>query len=151
MTQKGTSVCPSCPRRAVESEYRAEVRRRLRPECKTMARYTSYEMGLPPFRGAVRQIILFSIAVFVVLLVFHPIAPEVDDFVFRYGVLSPAHISQGWIWQFVTYAFMYLDPISLALSLLGIYFIGGAVEDQIGSSRFYGLFFGSLILAGIAG
>jgi membrane associated rhomboid family serine protease len=75
----------------------------------------------------------------------------VDAFIFDRGVLLPAHIEQGWIWQFVTYAFMYLDPLDFVLSLVGIYFIGSAVEDQIGSKRFYGLFFGGLIVAGVAG
>jgi len=41
--------------------------------------------------------------------------------------------------------------MQFALSLLGIYFLGGAVESTIGLSRFYGLFFGSVILSGIAG
>jgi membrane associated rhomboid family serine protease len=46
---------------------------------------------------------------------------------------------------------MYVDPMQFALSLLGVYFLGGAVESTIGMARFYGLFFGSVILSGIAG
>ncbi len=46
---------------------------------------------------------------------------------------------------------MYVDPLQFVLSLLGIYFLGGAVEERIGPARFYGVFFGSLVLSAIAG
>jgi membrane associated rhomboid family serine protease len=108
-------------------------------------------MGFPPFRGAVRQIILASVAIYVVILLLVSFAPAAGQTLLTLGVLDPAHIRQGWIWQFVTYAFMYVDPMQFVLSLLGVYFLGGAVEDSIGSARFFGLFFGSVILSGIAG
>ena len=46
---------------------------------------------------------------------------------------------------------MYVDPLDFALSLLGIYFLGAAVEDRVGYAGFYNLFFSTLILSGIAG
>ena len=116
-----------------------------------MARNTSFQMGLPPFRGAVRQIILGSLAIYIVILLLMSFAPAAGQALLTLGILDPGHIRQGWIWQFVTYAFMYVDPLQFVLSLLGIYFLGGAVEERIGPSRFYGLFFGSLILSAIAG
>ena len=116
-----------------------------------MARNVYSSMGFPPFRGAVRQIILGSLAIYVVILLLMSFAQPVGLAVLDHGVLDPAHIRQGWLWQFVTYAFMYVDPLQFALSLLGIYFLGGAVEERIGSGRFYGLFFGSIILAAMAG
>jgi membrane associated rhomboid family serine protease len=115
-----------------------------------MPRNVSFEMGLPPFRGAVRQIILASTAIYVVILLLLSFKEPVGNALLAYGVLNPEAIRAGWIWQFVTYAFMYKDPMDFVFSLVGIYFIGGAVEDRIGFGRFYGLFFGSLILSGIA-
>lgn len=114
-------------------------------------RYQSFEMGLPPFRGAVRQIILFSTAVYIALLLMAAFAPELGQAAFAVGTLQPDKVLHGWVWQLVTFPFMYLDPIAFLLSLVGIYFIGSAVEEQIGSQRFYGLFFGSLIFAGAIG
>lgn len=108
-------------------------------------------MGLPPFRGAVRQIILASVAIYVVILLLVAFAQGTGQAVLRLGMLDPAFIRQGWLWQFVTYAFMYVDPIDFVLSLVGIYFLGAAVEERVGFYRFYGLFFGSLILSGFAG
>jgi membrane associated rhomboid family serine protease len=116
-----------------------------------MPRNVSFEMGLPPFRGAVRQIILASTAIYVVILLLESFAKPTGQALVALGSLDPAGILHGWIWQFVTYAFMYVDPMDFVFSLVGIYFIGGAVEDRIGFGRFYGLFFGSLILSGIAG
>lgn len=108
-------------------------------------------MGFPPFRGAVRQIILASAAIYVVILLLLSFAPGMGESLIAHGALSPSGIHHGWIWQFVTYIFVYVDPLDFVLSLLGIYFLGGAVEDQIGFSRFYSFFFGSAILSGVAG
>ena len=116
-----------------------------------MPRNLNSVMGFPPFRGAVRQIILASVAIYVVILLLVAFAPAAGQTLLTLGVLDPARIRQGWLWQLVTYAFIYVDPLQFALSLLGIYFLGGTVEDSIRSARFYGLFFGSIFLSGLAG
>jgi membrane associated rhomboid family serine protease len=117
-----------------------------------MARNTSFEMGFPPFRGAVREIILGSTAIYVVILLLNSFAPPVGAALVAHGVLNPeAVIQKKWLWQFVTYAFMYVDPLDFALSLLGIYFLGASVEERIRRPRFYGLFFGSIIFSALLG
>jgi len=116
-----------------------------------MPRNVSFELGLPPFRGAVRQIILASAAIYVVILLLMSFAQPVGQQILTLGILNPDHIRAGWIWQFATYAFMYVDPLDFALSLVGIYFLGTAVEEHIGFGGFYALFFGSVVLSGIAG
>ena len=116
-----------------------------------MPRNVSFDMGLPPFRGAVRQIILASTAMWVFILLTWAFARPVSEAVLEIGILDPAHVRAGAVWQFLTYPFMYLEPIPFVLSLLGIYFLGWAVEDRIGYRAFFGLFFGSVILAGLAG
>lgn len=116
-----------------------------------MNRNVSFEMAFPPFRGAVRQIILASVAIYVVILLLMSFAPATGQALLNFGILDPAHIRQGWFWQFITYPFMYMDPLDFVLSLLGIYFLGGAVEDRIGFSGFYIFFFSSVILSGVAG
>jgi len=116
-----------------------------------MPRNTSFEMMLPPFRGAVRQIILASVAIYVVILLLMSFAPAAGSTVLMFGILDPAHIRQGWLWQFVTYAFMYVDPLEFVLSLLGVYFLGSAVQERVGRTSFYSLFFISIALSGIIG
>jgi membrane associated rhomboid family serine protease len=116
-----------------------------------MPRNTSFEMMLPPFRGAVRQIIIASAAIYVVVVLLKSFAPPLGGAVLVLGTLDPVHIRQGWLWQFVTYAFMYVDPIDFLLSLVGVYFLGAAVQERVGHAAFYGLFFSSIVLSGIAG
>ena len=114
-------------------------------------RYQSYEMGLPSFRGAVRQIIIATTAIYVVLLLLHGFSPAVLALIQGVGMLHPEAIRLGWIWQFATYGFIHEDPLNFVLAMVGVYFLGGPVEDRIGAARFYGLYIGSLVLAGIAG
>jgi len=116
-----------------------------------MARRTASEFGLPPFVGAVRQIILASVAIYVFILLMVSFAPAVGRAVLEIGVLDPAHVRQGWIWQFLTYAFMGMDPWQFVLSLVGVYFIGPAVEARIGYSRFWSFFLGTTVLSAVAG
>jgi len=99
----------------------------------------------------VRQIILASAAIYVFILLTVAFARPVSEKILEFGILDPVHVRAGAIWQFVTYPFMYVDPIQFVLSLLGIYFLGWAVEERIGYGRFYGLFFGSTVLAALAG
>jgi len=108
-------------------------------------------MGFPPFRGAVREIILASLAIYVVILLLVSFAQGYGQQLLILGILDPEHIRHGWLWQLVTYAFMYVDPLQFVLSLLGIYFLGGAVQDRIGRGSFYGLFFGAVVLSAAAG
>jgi membrane associated rhomboid family serine protease len=115
-----------------------------------MARNVS-DFGFPPFRGAVREIILASVAIYVVILLLLSFAPGAGQAILAHGVLDPARIRDGWLWQFVTYAFMYVDPIDFVLSLVGIYFLGSALQERLGRSGFYSLFFGSVVLSAGAG
>jgi membrane associated rhomboid family serine protease len=116
-----------------------------------MPRNSSFEMTMPPFRGAVREIIIASAAIYVVILLLMSFAPAAGQTVLLFGILDPAHIRQGWLWQFVTYAFMYVDPLDFVLSLVGVNFLGAAVQERVGRTSFYGLFFSSIVLSGIAG
>lgn len=116
-----------------------------------MARNTSFEMGFPPFRGAVREIIIGSTTIYVVILLLQAFAKPIGDAVLVLGTLNPEAIHRGWLWQFATYAFMYVDPMDFALSLLGIYFLGTSVEQVIRRPRFYALFFGTIISSAIIG
>jgi membrane associated rhomboid family serine protease len=116
-----------------------------------MARNISSSMGFPPFRGAVRQIVLASLAIYVVLLLLMSFAEARGSMIHALGILDPVAIEHGWLWQFVTYAFVYVDPMDFVLSLLGIYFLGTAVEERVGSAGFYSLFFFSIIVSAVAG
>lgn len=116
-----------------------------------MARYTADQMGFPRFRGAVRSLIIFSTAVYVLLLLVGVFGPASLNRWFPDFVLSPEGIRAGHVWQFVTYTFIQGSPLNFLFAMLGIYFLGTAVEDRIGYRRFMEMFFTAQIGAGLLG
>ena len=116
-----------------------------------MPRNTSATLGFPRFSGAVRNLILINAAVFVFLLLLWSFARQKAAYIFLYGALDPEMIRHGWASQFLTYGFLHLDPFNFLLSMLGIYFIGSAVEAQTGPRRLVELYLVSLIGAGLIG
>ncbi len=109
-------------------------------------------MGFPRFRGAVRNLIIFSTVVYVVLLLLSAFAPSsYSERVITWSILSPEGILRGHVWQLLTYGFIQGSPLNFLFAMLGIYFLGTAVEERIGSRRFMEMFFSGLIGAGILG
>ncbi len=115
-----------------------------------MPRRTTSEFGFPPFQGAVRQIIIASVAIYIVILLLEAFAPSYGSLVFAVGSLSPM-VRAGWLWQLVTYPFMAQDPWRFVVSLSGIYFLGPAVEARIGYTRFLNFFFGTVVISALIG
>jgi membrane associated rhomboid family serine protease len=109
------------------------------------------DMGFPRFRGAVRGIVLASAAIYLVILLLVSFTPPLGQKIVEIGTLDPEHVLRGWVWQFVTYGFVSIDPLSFVLVMVGIYFIGSAVEERIGSRKFTELYFFSIIGAGAFG
>lgn len=116
-----------------------------------MPRNTSATMGFPRFSGAVRNLVIINAAVFIVLLFLQAFARNQAIGIAAWGVLLPEAIRHGWVWQFLTYGFLHFEPLNFLFSMLGIYFIGSAVEAQTGPRRFYELYLFSLIGAGVCG
>ena len=102
-----------------------------------MARRTASEFGLPPFVGAVRQIVLTCIAIYVFILLALTFVPAVGNKVLELGVLNPSAVRHGWIWQFITYPFMSVDPWQFVVTVAGVYFIGPAVEASMDTLSFW--------------
>jgi membrane associated rhomboid family serine protease len=107
-------------------------------------------MGFPPFRGAVRQIIIASVAIYVVILLLEAFAPRYGDLVVAIGSLT-GMVRLGWVWQLVTYPFISQFPWAFVVSLSGIYFLGPSLEGRIGYTRFLNFFFGTIVLSALIG
>src|SRR6266853_6947023 len=116
-----------------------------------MPRNTSATLGFPRFHGAVRDLVIINTAVFIVLLLLSAFAGHQAQWIASRGFLLPEAIKHGWIWQFLTYGFLHFEPLNFLFSMLGIYFIGSAVEAQTGPKRFVELYLVSLIGAGLCG
>src|SRR5260370_32596089 len=114
-----------------------------------MARNTSLSVGFPRFTGAVRTLILVSSAIYIaIVLLWAAKEPWATKILFT-AALSPEQVRHWWLWQLVTYAFVGLEPLNFLFSMLGVYFLGSAVQDRIGSRAFYELYFTSIIGAGL--
>jgi membrane associated rhomboid family serine protease len=107
-------------------------------------------MGFPPFRGAVRVIILASVAIYIVILLLEAFAPQYGSLVIAVGSLTQA-VRIGWLWQLLTYPFISELPWPFVVSLSGIYFLGPAIESRIGYTRFLNFFFGTVVISALIG
>jgi membrane associated rhomboid family serine protease len=115
-----------------------------------MVRRSTSEFGFPPFQGAVRQIIIASVAIYVVILLLEAFAQGYASAVVAIGSLT-GMVKAGWIWQLVTYPFISQEPWAFVVSLSGIYFLGPSVEAKIGHKRFLNFFFGTVVISGLIG
>src|SRR3954464_13743375 len=108
-------------------------------------------MGFPPFTGAVRAIILFSTGVYLLILLSRAFAPQIGNLLAANGALVAQDVLHGKVWQLLTYGFVNFDPVNFALSMVGVYFLGGTVEGALGSRRFVLFYLASLVVAAVFG
>jgi len=65
--------------------------------------------------------------------------------------LSGAHLAEGKFWTLATYGFLHSPALLLHIvgNMLGLFFIGRAIEPILGFKRFCHLYFGGILLAGL--
>lgn len=114
-------------------------------------RDTTVQFSLPPFRGTVRYLILLTLGVWITIILLWALDQPVALRLLQIGGLDPARVLHGWVWQLVTFPFVHLAPMHIILVLIGVYFIGSAVQERTGPRAFAELYIFSSILAGAAG
>jgi membrane associated rhomboid family serine protease len=90
-------------------------------------------LGLPPFRGVTRRIILIALVVFFGALALGIYSGELAAGLLNFFVLHPDKALKPLIWQLVTYPFVAGGLLSLLFGLLSFWFFGAALEDERGS------------------
>jgi membrane associated rhomboid family serine protease len=105
--------------------------------------------GFPRFTGAVRTMILVSTAIYIAIVLLWAVRQPWASTVLAVGGLSPELVRRGWVWQLLTYGFVELDPRNFLFTMLGVFFLGSAVQERIGARAFLNLYFTSLIGAGL--
>src|ERR1051326_372704 len=105
-----------------------------------MARdFSSFQLGLPRFRAAVRNLIVINTGIFIFVLLLRAFVPSLGEGVAQMAKLyAPGSIFE--IWRFLTYGFVHLDPFNFLLGMVGIFFLGSAVESRLGSRAFVELY-----------
>ncbi len=117
-----------------------------------MRRDTTFQFGLPRFYGAVRQIILITVAIWIAIVLLTAFDRPIGDLLYGLGVLNPASVLRhGSVWQFLTYGFVHRDPWQVLFTMVAVFFIGAPVQDRIGSRKFAEMYIVSSVLAGVAG
>ncbi len=113
-----------------------------------MQRNTS-SIGFPRFTGAVRNVILVSTAIYIAIVLLWAIRQPWASAILAAGGLSPELVRRWWVWQLLTYGFVELDPRNFLFTMLGVFFLGSAVQERIGPRAFLNLYFTSLIGAAL--
>src|ERR1700761_4893364 len=117
-----------------------------------MRRDTTFQFGLPRFYGALRYIVIGTLGIWVAIILLWAFNQSAAQGFLTLTSLIPSAISkQFWIWQFFTYPFIHLNPQHVLFAMVGVYFIGSAVQDRIGSRSFTELYIFSSALAGLLG
>jgi membrane associated rhomboid family serine protease len=97
---------------------------------------------MPPFPAGIKWLLVVTLAASI-------IANQVSA-VAEVTVLTPQLFWRGWVWQIFTYPFVIPEARALIWSLLGIWLIGGSLEQQWGMRRFIGFYVAVSALAGFA-
>jgi membrane associated rhomboid family serine protease len=102
-------------------------------------RYSSADnmsISLPPFRGAVKWLMLINLGIFIAWELLGLASPGLASGAATILGLIPAAVVRGWVWQPFTYGFIHLGVMQLASNLIGIWFVGSLVEGMFGTRRF---------------
>lgn len=117
-----------------------------------MARTGTFQFGFPRFTGAVRNIVLLTVGIWILLILLSAFNHPYAGLILAFGSLTPSIVREHWaVWQFLTYGFIHLTPGHIFATMLGVFFIGSSVQEVTGKRAFYELYLTSLIGSGIVG
>lgn len=107
----------------------------------------TYTFSVPGFSRGVKTLILITSGVFLLEWLHGAGIPPFTLIPFRYFVLSPYEFLHGALWQPFTYLFLHASFWHLFWNMFGLWMFGVAVEEALGTGRFYRLYF----ISGIGG
>ena len=116
-------------------------------------RATSFQSMLPPFRGAVKALVLACTGVFILQILlqlsgfggFDPGSP----FMRLFGLVPNDVVFRGRVWQLASYLFLHGGAVHLLLNMLGLWMFGTTLEWEWGRRRFLFYYFLTGIGAGL--
>jgi len=116
-----------------------------------MRRGTTMSLSFPPFTPAVKQLLIANGAVFLlVALLGAVVSPLTEAWVnLHFGLVPALAVFRGWIWQFVTYAFVHAGLLHILFNMLALWMFGAQLEMDWGYSLFMQFYFFCVIGAAI--
>ena len=88
-------------------------------------------------KGAVDIFMVILIVSFFLHSILRLFSPYLFDFIYQYFSFSTHGILSFFLWTPLTYSLLHDGPFHLIMNLLGFYFIGKAVEYEIGTYNFW--------------
>lgn len=112
-----------------------------------MSSYGSQVRFGPVLSPVVRNLIIANAAIFVLQVFFRSMVG--DSVLERYFALNPAKVSEFWVWQLVTYAFLHGDFFHLLFNMLALWMFGSELENHWNSQIFLRLYLFACFLGGV--
>lgn len=124
-------------------------------------------LGLPPFQGAVRWLVIVNIAIYFGQLLMHGLAPNFyrvfavtlelrPDFVLHgipysqiFGISPGFYDHIPALWQLLTYGFLHAGIMHVLFNMLGLWIFGATFDMTWGPRRFFEYFFWCVIGAAL--
>ena len=104
---------------------------------------------LPPFRGVTRKIILTCVVVYFATVALGLVSALFQGLVLNFFRLHASEALHPQIWQLVTYPFVQDAFVSVALSLLSLWFFATPLEEERGSRWLLEFFLVTTVVGGI--
>ena len=108
----------------------------------------------PPWFRPVSERLSPTITVLVVInaitFALYAVVKQTRPVILNHLALGPDALLRGEVWQLVTSIFVHLEPWSFFFGLIGLWFVGGTIERQLGRRHFLVLFFIPAILGNLA-
>lgn len=112
-----------------------------------MNRYGAYYYESPPLPRGVKYLLISTIAVFFLQMLVDGFTPGI---VATFFGLSSFGIKHFFLWQFVTYMFLHAAGLThILFNMIGLFFFGRDIENNLGTARFLKIYFGAGIIGGI--
>ncbi len=116
-----------------------------------MRRGTTMPLSFPPFTPAVKQLLIANGAVFLLVAVIGAFTSfDAASWAnIHFGLVPTLAVLHGWIWQFVTYAFLHAGLLHILFNMLALWMFGAQLEMDWGYSLFMQFYFFCVIGAAI--
>lgn len=109
-------------------------------------------LSFPAFRGATRQLVLWNLGVYFLLLILGVFASGTAAELQALLMLTPEKVlHHGFVWQLVTYSFVNAGILSTAFALISLWSLGGFLESMYGSRWLLEIYFVSVVGAALCG
>lgn len=104
----------------------------------------------PRTPSILKMIIIINVAVFVLQTIFGIFSPHAAMWFSQiFGLSVPYGIMRGFIWQFLTYAFLHAGPMHLLMNMFFLWMVGRELEPALGRRRFIVFYLTAAVFSGL--